>query len=263
MFCFQLPPKMIHILSLILLFKSSDSSDNEMLIDDTDDKSYISELKSNYKPLVFFLQPKNTRSEIKEHKSMPNLNIHDLKYIMNTLVPDVEFKDFSTRVLSAQIAKNKVVSEKSSNSDKNRSSDNNDTAHSKDIYDLEKKNFYKLYVPFNNFYETYCCEKLNFINILKECNMILKTSIGLVKEKKPLNVLQRELKEMIENINTQNKKYCDSYNKIKDYVNNLSDERIKILDKYTGYCYDDSLYDLICELWDAKIEWNALITGKR
>lgn len=58
---------MNHIFSLILLFKSSDSTENEMIIDDKVNPCLISGWNVNYKPLGYKLLLKNTEDEIKNY----------------------------------------------------------------------------------------------------------------------------------------------------------------------------------------------------
>lgn len=92
--------------------------------------------------------------------------------------------------------------------------------------------------------------------------MILRHSIELAKQNKPVKASKADFDSIIKWIEILNDAYCAGFNKIKDYVNNIPDDTRRILTIYVNPQYELSLYNLIKEFNELKKDWNSIVEGK-
>lgn len=254
---FELSLKMIPIFSLILLFKSSDNNENDMIIDDIVKPRDMSVVYDNYEPLKHKLQEKQEEYEIKKYIDTSKEDHYDIKFLLNSLYNDIILKDNSDW-------KTYYPDDESEILEKNSTVDYNAFAQFRRNYDQEKKEEFKeLFTPFNDLYKKYRSEKFNFNGVLDNMTAILKYSIELAKENKPLNTSQKEFEKMLQWIRIFNESYCKSFKKLKDYVNNLPEKKRLVLDYCLKFKWDESLTDSLREFYKVKNEWNTIIEAKK
>lgn len=254
---------MIHLFSFISLFKSSDNTETEMIIDDVVNSSDVSELNLNYTPFVCKLKFKNANSEIENYKKICNEDERDIKYKLNTLVADFIINDISKSPIVKSNIQRKKDEEKSFNPEKNCSIGQNIHAQAENKNNQDKEDeLYLTFVTFKHLFINYYNEKSNFKLIIKNANMILRHSIELAKQNKPVKASKADFDSIIKWIEILNDAYCAGFNKIKDYVNNIPDDTRRILTIYVNPQYELSLYNLIKEFNELKKDWNSIVEGK-
>lgn len=240
------------IISLFLLCNSSIDLKNK--VKDEEYQSYIKKLQSKLKPLTLKEQRKNTKSVEFEQELQVNADKTYLEDIMDVLIGDIEFINVFDDYNKKEIVNSGSFKEVHLKLDKNRCNRKNMEPVS--VKTISNKDFID---QFDVLCKKYKEQMFKYKRKLKGYNLIIKKRIEEIKEMKDITIVSEIMEENTKILEKQNELYFQSYNDLRDFVNNIPIEKAIFFSKHIFYTCDNSLYDLNTEFKKLLSEWNLIM----